>query len=442
MYNYETLQNDDDIRLIELPPAALALSGSKLNISLLTFAHRDTPNYEALSYVWGDPSNPVTINVNGQDMLIGRNLHDALTHIRHEHQSRKLWIDAICINQSDNNEKSKQVSRMRDIYSNSTSTVMWIGMQDGLQAPVLEHIRDIHDSDIWMPKSGPTMPALSGQLIPIPGPLQMMFGNDMLTSLGTLWDQTYFSRSWITQEIAVSAHLVLVCGTFQFDFDRLMEVSEAICDHSTIKLRNHDLADSFISIRRNVRQHIDEMEETSGSDEGKNNNTSVDCRYSSTLPYLLQLLSVRRDQNATDARDKVYAFLGIARDSKTLDIQPHYSMSANELYTAVAAKLIDRYGPSVLSTCQPNYSTLGLPSWVPDWSQPWRDGIERRDIFECGTSLQKEVRMDTQDGTIAISGIVLDVVRGTDGTPFDTWGPEPWKLLDMPDTLEEQMTKI
>ncbi|PNP78687.1 hypothetical protein FNYG_08033 [Fusarium nygamai] len=182
MYSYKPLRNGDDIRLIELPPTGLASLGRKLDISILTFTHRDAPSYEALSYVWGDPSNPVAITADGQNMHIGRNLYDALTHIQLEQQTRRLWVDAICINQGDNAEKSKQVSRMRDIYASAVKTLMWIGTQTALPSPVLERIQRIREIEIQVPNTEWCPPVVLNFGLPIPGPPRIMFDDTTLDS--------------------------------------------------------------------------------------------------------------------------------------------------------------------------------------------------------------------------------------------------------------------
>jgi hypothetical protein len=329
MYSYEHLQNDDDIRLIELAPARLASPGGKLDISILTFAHRDAPDYEALSYVWGDPSNPVTISANGQDMQIGRNLYDALMHIQHDQQPRTLWVDAICINQRDNAEKSKQVLRMRDIYTSAVKTLMWLGKQNALPSSVLDNIQDAIQTKLWIPIMDWTPPRPLGPWIPIPGPPRIMFDDTILDSLGTLWDQEYFSRSWITQEIAVSSQLILICGSLQFDFNEIIDILKIVCRYSTIELRNQKMVTDIIEIRQGIQEPMDGTQGTSEPSEGSKSDSYVDDEEYLSILHLLELLSRRRYQSATDPRDKVYAFLGVSRDSEILNIEPNYSISVN-----------------------------------------------------------------------------------------------------------------
>ena len=83
--------------------------------------------YEALSYVWGSSETLCTIIVNGLRIRIGQNLYKALRQLRSRHRRKLLWIDALCINQRDDLEKSLQVSNMANIYSKAWQVIIWLG---------------------------------------------------------------------------------------------------------------------------------------------------------------------------------------------------------------------------------------------------------------------------------------------------------------------------
>ncbi|KAF5584001.1 heterokaryon incompatibility protein [Fusarium pseudocircinatum] len=269
-----------------------------------------------------------------------------------------------------------------------------------------------------------------------------MFDDTTLASVGTLWDHEYFSRSWITQETSVSAHLMLICGRFQVVFNEFIDLTKFICLYSTVETRNQKTARNTIAIRHSFQKLIQGMQESSQTREGSLRNGGVSPEGSQFTLDLFQLLSLRRDLKATDPRDKVYAFLGLSRDAEMFQISPGYSISVDELYNIVAIKLLLRYGPAVLSASQPKYTTIQLPSWVPDWSLPWRGGIARIQSFECGAALVGHIRIDALNGTVTFSGMLLDVVKRIDGTPFDAWGPEPRTMVDMEALFEEQMKKL
>ncbi|RSM01273.1 hypothetical protein CDV31_011403 [Fusarium ambrosium] len=87
----------------------------------------NSPKYEALSYAWGDPLDRRLIEVDGKRKSITVNLYHALRRLRYPQDERRLWVDAVCINQNDNVEKSHQVSLMQKIYSSTERAVLWLG---------------------------------------------------------------------------------------------------------------------------------------------------------------------------------------------------------------------------------------------------------------------------------------------------------------------------
>ena len=136
---YEKLSLDDDqLRLIELiyeSPAGTE-NEALIHASLSVQNSSNLLEYDALSYTWGTQQELVDINLNGRHFPIGPNLLSALrqlqSHARGNSKRRKLWIDAICIDQSDNDDKSRQVMRMKDIYADAEQVLILIGEPDNL----------------------------------------------------------------------------------------------------------------------------------------------------------------------------------------------------------------------------------------------------------------------------------------------------------------------
>jgi len=104
---------DDNIRLAVLRSGQL---DELVNCSLITCSINDGPVYEALSYAWGDRIRGYPIALNGLPFIVFDNLGQALHQLRDTEHDRTLWIDAICINQSDLEERSSQVQKMQQIY--------------------------------------------------------------------------------------------------------------------------------------------------------------------------------------------------------------------------------------------------------------------------------------------------------------------------------------
>ena len=128
----------NEIRVIELLPAedeAAPLQSTLKHVKLTD------ANYQALSYVWGDSKDPDQLEVEYQyiDPLsaiqststslcpIGQNLASALLHLRDKNSTLRIWVDAICINQFNNSEKSAQVAMMAEIYKTAVQVIIWLG---------------------------------------------------------------------------------------------------------------------------------------------------------------------------------------------------------------------------------------------------------------------------------------------------------------------------
>jgi hypothetical protein len=109
-HTYAELTSHDSFRVLELLPGK---RDSALCCKIFEARRRDELEYEAISYTWGAPifSHSLTEVTSGTVIDITENLHDALQVFRSEDKSRLLWADAVCIDQSSNEEKNHQVRR-------------------------------------------------------------------------------------------------------------------------------------------------------------------------------------------------------------------------------------------------------------------------------------------------------------------------------------------
>ncbi|KAF2809800.1 uncharacterized protein BDZ99DRAFT_532506, partial [Mytilinidion resinicola] len=85
------------------------------------------PDYYALSYVWGDPTPVINIEIDGKHTKITKNLAEALGSIQKNTNYHVIWADAICINQADNDEKGWQVQQMIETYARAHAVIAWLG---------------------------------------------------------------------------------------------------------------------------------------------------------------------------------------------------------------------------------------------------------------------------------------------------------------------------
>jgi Heterokaryon incompatibility protein (HET) len=142
-WRYPPLSSASSIRIIHLEPSGDV--DSKLKCRLTETSLECNPDYQALSYVWGDAKNPSSILCNGTAFEITRNLTAALRRLRQSHRVISLWVDSICINQGDIAERSEQVRMMDNIYRKASKVLIWLGCEDEYEDTFLamEYIHDL-----------------------------------------------------------------------------------------------------------------------------------------------------------------------------------------------------------------------------------------------------------------------------------------------------------
>jgi hypothetical protein len=129
------------IRLVSL----IKHDGDKLVCRLDRYPQWLAPEYDALSYAWGNSTDTTTIICNGIELSISTALHVALRHLLEGavRSLRPLWIDAICLNQQDDDEKAHLVPCMGNIYKLATRTLIWLGEAADESDKAMEFLRDL-----------------------------------------------------------------------------------------------------------------------------------------------------------------------------------------------------------------------------------------------------------------------------------------------------------
>lgn len=129
-FQKERLPLSDSIRILQLHPSTTPRSEIRCTLVETTLSKYDknlVEHYIALSYVWGLTDDQSTIFVNDHPFKVMRNLSDALYALQEERSVVPLWIDAVCMNQEDTEEKSRQIQMMGRIYATATHTIVYFG---------------------------------------------------------------------------------------------------------------------------------------------------------------------------------------------------------------------------------------------------------------------------------------------------------------------------
>jgi hypothetical protein len=190
----------------------------KCNISIVPSAL--SPPYDALSYTWGGEDLSHEITISREPYHIISNLHGALKYLHHKDgQERTIWIDAICVNQHDDAERTAQVKMMADIYLRARQVIMWVGEEtefDGMAFALLEQLKDVFKQhgrvEFDFQQVGPNG-------VPCPGYGLPNTNAKRWIALARLFSRPYFERIWIIQEVVMATRAILICGRLKAEWE-------------------------------------------------------------------------------------------------------------------------------------------------------------------------------------------------------------------------------
>jgi hypothetical protein len=365
-FEYEPLIPDGlrSVRLVTLL-AGLPNEIPELECRIRHYALDQCPPYEALSYCWGDSKDRRPILCNGACFNVSANLWSALADLRLEARSRLLWIDAISINQDDLDEKAQQVSIMSLIYSQASRSVIWLG-EATADSPLAFSLctdltRDRLDEfkkrglaldhrDIW------------GQHPPLRTRDQVSAAVALLRLLKRPW----FERTWIVQELGLAAEAVVTCGKNEMDWDALYYGFLVATSTGALPTDGQGTSVTRLIALNAARQR-------------RNRSITASEQQSDFLILLMHF----RWSLASDPRDKVYGFYGLAH-RKPSSLEPSYHSTVTEVYKEVAIAILETTRDLRLFSASRGHTKFAqlLPSWVPDWSDSTlRVAYLQRDLF-------------------------------------------------------------
>lgn len=322
---YPRSLDSDHFRLIYLSDSDDV--SSPIHIELEEYPLNDHPEYETVSYVWGGeigdstPCRPVYVGRFWDVILATRNCSALLHNLRRPRVRRVIWVDAICINQTNNTEKPAQISRMGDIYANCERVVAYLG-EDLVSRPLGKSFRPRIDFGKLELTDG-TNPGHKGRSAQFLATCAASAG----MSQDQLFQRRYLTRIWIVQELMLSKRAILPLG----DLDILCDQKEA----TQLILR-------------------DNREQLKGSAVAGHS--------------LLHLLRATSHCHASDPRDKIYGLLGLFKPQRiSQKLVADYSLSWRDCCLGSAAYVLLVEGNIMLLAhalgCN---GPMNLPSWVPN----------------------------------------------------------------------------
>ena len=336
---YEPLDTSrQEIRLVQIEPQQSDNCKETIKCTMIKDAlgYRNG-EFTALSYVWGDPGTTLPIVVNGYQLSVTTNLVSCLQQLRNgfQHHSGRisptqyLWVDTICINQTDIQERNSQVQLMGSIYRFAVTTLCWIGKEGDNSSLAMnsmrrisEHVGQIREGEddlLWV-QQGNTDVMEDGANSVL---------NSIWQSIQKLFHRPYWIRAWILQEIVLSKHAMVLCGDETVLLNQILDTSQWLA-----RLRGR-VCPAFCSMRLWARitsttgllvlnLHLPEKV-ISYKKFAFNSGMS----YRTRVQLYLALVSSTPEYQANDPRDHLYSKLGLTCPA---GIIPNYTKSIEEVY--------------------------------------------------------------------------------------------------------------
>jgi hypothetical protein len=398
-YVYQPLDDaTQSIRLIRLQSAFSFESDVQCEIYHVTLETQ--PIYEALSYAWGDANVTSPIFLEGCPFQATVNLVSALRYLRHEDKTRTLWVDAICIDQSNVQERGHQVAFMAKIYSMAECDILWLGDDPDDEAEkTFKFIQNMGHTFKNLTAEGKertkalrAASSFLGDDAPI-APLRRIMS-----------DRPIWKRIWIVQEIVVARNVFLQCGIHSMFWDSLTNFMDLMVpdDHPLWQ------RPGALSFYKQVLVSITY---------GMNIDTArIDHHKVGNLSSILDLWSQFYRLQATDSRDKIFALLGLATPTP-LGLNSDYTKAPSEIFTmAVRSHIYQTKKLDALCIGHRQQANMALPTWVVDFgscasmSSPFLRNPPYLASGNTDVSPETFMHPALHPGTLVVSGVQLDTI--------------------------------
>lgn len=381
-----------------------------------------TLEFEAVSYTWGDPPKVSVLPIQedaGHIALTG-NLTEALPYISQHSATGYLWIDQLCINQTDVVEKGHQVRLMSEIYSKSKRVIVWLGPEDESIQLCKEWLASLDQQLSVQSDASRTQfdnrdyhryAAVARSF------MESRWDPKFATALSKFWSRRYFTRGWVVQEFLLSRELVILTGNTCFD---IRELEDMYCVPPNEELIA--ITDGSVSYRQLI-QLKGWPPARSGME---------------LLHFFRQMACCVREFSTSSYEDILYSMIGMLEG---LEYHPNYEQSITQGFTRFITTIARDFGSlDFLGLCSVTMDKVinsqppelqDLPSWVPSWSStpftaPWRMVVGGMD--HCGDDILWDAsakRKHTQEQPLVYATISQLHVRGKIIDYIDTVSPTP-----------------
>ena len=356
------------------------------------------PSYEALSYAWGPTMDPtiVTIVENSAkfSLQITQNLAIALPYLRHRCRRRVFWIDAICVNQQNSEERTRQVERMCDIYTHADRVVVWLGPEthdSGLALSTLHALSQEIQYD-WHRRDIKPVPGRNPQWADPTVAFRYDNNNERLRALHSLLLRPWHWRLWIWQEICLAnSSSIVQCGGSTLSW---IDYCNAL---GCVQKKEWDTDPPYQDLDA-FYDHV---------------NNFCDLAYSSmheTTYTLYILIDKIRNSSCTDPKDRIYALRSLMHPPEAELIKPDYNKSPSQIYLETFITFTKHFAAlNLLRCCNLRNKLPDCPTWVPNFNE-----LAKTRALPISFASGSRSACETQfvgEGNLYVAGRIVDVVK-------------------------------
>jgi hypothetical protein len=348
-----------EIRILIVSPGT---QGDDLGLSFQVLSVHDDPigEFDAVSYRWGVPTEPLPVTIDGQPFHLTDSQKGMIEDLRYEDRNRRIWIDAICINQKDLVERGQQVQLMRLLYSKAHCVSIWIDHELQTNSYVYQQFLKTRDfSEI----------------------IEMLErDNTLWAPICEIFQNEYFNRVWVQQEISNSSRLSLQCKNTVLPSASLLALLSA-----WVLLR-----DKF---HKNDAPFPEEccFFQYRLPDKLFNKLCGEQSMFGQKPMDLVSVLCTSKRWSCTDQRDLVYGLMHLSHDWQQGDLNVDYTLSLPEVYRQAMVACVGVYGTlrflehaNFFDADDQMFEDI-IPSWVPDFrkkfiSEPSEDAHKETNL--------------------------------------------------------------
>lgn len=332
------------------------------------------------------------------------------------------WVDQICIDQSNLEERASQVSIMDRIYECASYTLIWLGLEDDYTEVAVETIQKpysaqgdlIHDNEIIPYRHQPKEVYATAEI-----PYVSL---EEWTALATLFLRPYLRRLWVIQENILSDTCLGYCGKFEVPWRAFCTVAQQIYFRQLVLGRV--TSTEFIDINSPVVAIESEIVHlTQWKDRLQNGDQASMPKTLSLENLLFETWTFR----ATDPRDKIFGLYGLLLKAGPVPWKPDYSKSVAQVYAEATKEIIQNANELRMLSAVLDHSLHNipdLPSWVPDYSVPFCNMMCAN--YNAAGTLPQQTIQPSSWNELKVSGVKIDTVLQTGNT---TSGPKQMSMF-------------